>query len=272
MAAAPLLALAAIAFGTLAAWLAARQQRNPAVWLVFGALLGPIAVALLIAAPPAVCPTCSERTVGFEQICSVCGFSLRRSPPVVTPVMGALAVPTESRVDEAGGGDGRAGRWLRSVPDAEAIAAAADQAQAASADTSRLSAVGSHRPAATSANTSGSAAGTDREVTILAIGVFVQGSEGLLAGARYLIARINDRLRVMGPVDAATKQVELDLPLAGVEANAIGDRLVISGRRSGRNGRAYTLAFQAVASMTRTPVDEALMEPAPPISIATGRP
>lgn len=107
---------------------------------------------------------------------------------------------------------------------------------------------------------------------MLAIGVFVRGSEPLLPGSRYLIARTRDRLVIIGPVEPSDDHVELDLPLAGVEANYIPDRLVISGAASDRGTRTFVLAFQSVAGMTATPVDEAIMGHEAPISIAVGRP
>lgn len=75
----------ALAFAALSAWLAARRARVPAVWAVFGALLGPIAIVLLAAAPPGSCPRCEEPLPGWPARCSRCGLSLRSMVVVRVP-------------------------------------------------------------------------------------------------------------------------------------------------------------------------------------------
>ncbi len=50
----------------LAGWLARQRARNPALWFVFGALLGPIAPLLLVAAPLGRCPRCGTRAQGWS--------------------------------------------------------------------------------------------------------------------------------------------------------------------------------------------------------------
>jgi hypothetical protein len=265
LAAAPALAVLALAFGPLAAWLAARRQRNPALWLLFGAILGPIALALIQAAPPGRCWNCSEPTAGFESRCSTCGADLR-TPHAPLPGELAVAVPSEWTAPPV----------LRSVPDPRhdvtlaARIAAQDLEGTADARPDRFSAVGARRPG----SNSGIAADPPEvhpDVTMLAIGVLVRSSEAMLPGSRYLIARTRDRLHIIGPIEASDQHLELDMPLAGIEANFIADRLVITGKADGAR-RSILLAFQSVASMTGTPVDQAIMETAGPISIAAYRP
>ena len=266
LAAAPALGVLALAFGPLAAWLAARRQRNPAVWLLFGALLGPIALVLIQIAPPGRCWNCSEPTAGFESRCSTCGADLRLAHPTL-PAGVAIAVAdewTEPRV-------------LRSVPDPRhdvtlaARIAAQDRHEPGAAQPDRLSALGARRPGSSPAHDVDEAEAGQTEVTMLAIGVLVRSSEHMLPGSRYLIARTHDRLHIIGPIEASDQHVELDMPLAGIEANFIADRLVITGKAD--DGRQLDpLAFQSVAGMAGTPVDEAIMETAGPISIAAYRP
>jgi hypothetical protein len=266
LAAAPALGVLALAFGPLAAWLAARRQRNPAVWLLFGAILGPVALILVLVAPPARCWNCSEPTAGFESRCSTCGADLR-TPHSTLPAGVAIAVAdewTEPRV-------------LRSVPDPRhdvtlaARIAAQDRHEPPAARPDRLSALGARRPGSSSAGDVDRPEDLRPEVTMLAIGVLVRSSERMLPGSRYLIARTHDRLHIIGPIEASDQQVELDMPLAGIEASFIADRLVITGKADdGR--RSILLAFQSIAGMAGTPVDEAIMESAAPISIAAYRP
>jgi hypothetical protein len=266
LAAAPALGVLALAFGPLAAWLAARRQRNPALWLLFGAILGPIALGLILAAPPGRCWNCSERTAGFESRCSTCGADLRTLQPT-TPAELAAAVADEWTEPPV----------LRSVPDPRhdvtlaARLAAQDREGAPGARPDRLSAVGARRPGSGSGIPADPPEEFHPDVTILAIGVLVRSSERMLPGSRYLIARTHDRLHIIGPIEASDRHVELDMPLAGIEANFIADRLVITGRAD--NGRhSILLAFQSVAGMTGHPVDQAIMETAGPISIAAYRP
>jgi hypothetical protein len=168
-------------------------------------------------------------------------------------------------------------RTLRSLPNPSrevtlaARIAAWEGDSPAKARPDRLSAVGSRRPGSAPATPLDAPKEPGPEVTMLAIGVLVRASERLLPGSRYLIARTHDRLRIIGPIEASDQHVELDVPLAGIEANFIADRLVITGT-SDDTRRSFLLAFQSIASMTGAPVDEAIMEMAAPIAIAAYRP
>jgi hypothetical protein len=265
LAAAPALGVLALTFGPLAAWLAARRGRNPAIWLLLGALLGPLAFALIQVAPPAHCWNCSEPTIGFESHCSTCGSDLR-SPETSVP---AGRPVVDSQMERPP---------LRAVPDPIHPATLADRMAAnegaplAEPGAEPLLARGARRPGRGSLAASGVSADPRSDVTILAIGVLVRGSEPLLPGSRYVIARTHDRLHIIGPLEASNEHVALDLPRAGIEANFVADRLVITGSSDDRTRRTFVLAFQSVAAMTSTPVDEAIMQSPPPISIAAVRP
>jgi hypothetical protein len=265
LAAAPALGVLALIFGPLAAWSADQRQRNPGVWLLFGALLGPIALVLLRASPPAQCWNCSESTVGFESRCAMCGADLRTSHPTAPAAQQGEDPQVAPPV-------------LRSVPAGPSRPVSLSRRLAAERDQvpptplpDRLSALGAHRPDTSPALVPGGPDQARPEVTMLAMGVLVRASASLQPGSRYLIARTRDRLHIIGPIEASPEHVELDLPLAGAEANMVADRLVITGRSDGNSRRSFMLAFQAVVSMTGTPVDEAIMESAPPISIAAIR-
>lgn len=75
----PLPALLAVptVFGPLTSWLAARRRRSSVAWFMFGAILGPIALALLLAAPLGTCEICNTPTRGWSRQCETCGASLR---------------------------------------------------------------------------------------------------------------------------------------------------------------------------------------------------
>ena len=53
----------------LAGWYATRRARNPGTWFVLGALIGPIALALLAVAPPGRCPECDSVIDGWAAAC-----------------------------------------------------------------------------------------------------------------------------------------------------------------------------------------------------------
>jgi hypothetical protein len=279
LAAAPALVVAALILGPISAWLAARQQRNPAIWLLFGAVIGPIALAILVLAPPARCPSCAEPTAGFATRCAACGTDLDSKAPGPADLMAWTdgAVP-----NGAGGsvpGDASGGRRLRSLPDASTgsdggpgrITGARDE-MPGDGQPARLSAVGARRPSGAATIGGSIIDGSRLDVTLLAMAVLVLGPEPLQSGSRYVIARSRDRLLVIGPVEASNEHVEYSLPLLGVEANYIADRLVVSATGDDRNRSSIVIAFQSVASLTGRAVDEAIMEPAAPLSIVVGRP
>jgi hypothetical protein len=68
----PLFALSATLFGPLTGWYAGRRDRHPVAWLVFGALLGPIALLILAVAPPGRCPSCDFPVDGWPSRCPIC--------------------------------------------------------------------------------------------------------------------------------------------------------------------------------------------------------
>ena len=72
----PVFIASAAVFGPLSGWLAGRRDRHPVVWFVFGAVLGPIAVLLLFAAPPGRCWMCDTPVRGWVSICAACGAPL----------------------------------------------------------------------------------------------------------------------------------------------------------------------------------------------------
>ncbi len=270
---APVLAVAAIAFGPSAAWLAARRHRNPAVWLVFGVCLGPIALALVLLAPPATCPACSGPTSGFETACRACGFDLRlRRRPFAASIEGAPGAPRGASGARPSAAIVR-GSPLPAADRGVGVPVMDSNATGQDAGPDRLSAVGAQRPRVLSSGRAGPGQGDGSEMTMLAIGVYVRGSEkSLVAGMRYLIARTDDRLRIIGPIDVATNHADLDLPLAGIEANLLADRLVMGGVADDGSGRTFVLAFQALAGMVARPVDDAIMELSGSVPIAAAHP
>lgn len=277
--AAPVLVVAALVFGPASAWLGARQQRNPAIWLAFGAVLGPLALGILFLAPPARCPSCAEPTAGFETRCATCGTDLDTRAGPTAPAEARSQSSVEATATPPGAPAGAIGApILRSLPDPAGSGKGRQREGARRADTpgdaqpARLSAVGARRPQTGPTVPGTILDGSQLDVTLLAMAVLVRGSGPLKPGSRYVIARTHDRLLIIGPVEAADEHVELSLPLAGIEANFVADRLVISAVGEDRARRSTVIAFQSVASLIGRAVDEAIMEAADPVSIAAARP
>jgi hypothetical protein len=79
--------VAAGVFAPLSAWFAIQRSRQPLVWFVFGAIIGPLALALLALAPPGRCPSCAAPIDGWPSTCPRCGRALGPSeaPLISTP-------------------------------------------------------------------------------------------------------------------------------------------------------------------------------------------
>lgn len=66
-----------LAFGTVAAGLAARKRRSVVTWTALGALLGPPGLLVLGLAPPGRCWYCAAPTEGWLTACGWCGEDVR---------------------------------------------------------------------------------------------------------------------------------------------------------------------------------------------------
>jgi hypothetical protein len=95
---------------------------------------------------------------------------------------------------------------------------------------------------------------TEAAVT-LATAIFVTGTARLEPGRRYGIAIDNSSLRLTGPTDLDPDALIIERPLAGLEAQALEGRLVLSepGSRSG-----LVLAFMSVSGTTTAMLAETI--------------
>ena len=260
----PVLIAAALVFGPAAAMLASRRLRNPALWLLLGALTGPLAIVLLFAAPSGRCRVCAEQTRGFGSVCTTCGARLK-GPSRTAGIDGDGDPPAIVAADWAAVSATTRARRSSASPDT--IAARPE----------RLAAIGAKRPASDGspanrygASRAAAVSSAHGDLVVLAIGVFVRGSEPLLTGSRYLIARTAERLLIIGPVEPSPEHVELDLPLDEIEASYIPDRLVVTGWTD-RRSRRWVLAFQSLAGLTASAIDEALTASPDRLAEAVGR-
>ena len=72
----------AVVFGSRAALVAGERNRRRERWFLFGAVLGPGALAILDAAPPGVCANCLSTVVGWSTTCEFCGQDVRANPMI----------------------------------------------------------------------------------------------------------------------------------------------------------------------------------------------
>lgn len=219
-------------FAPLTAWFAVQRSRHPVVWFVFGALLGPIALALVVLGPPGRCPYCATPVRGWVSTCSTCGLP-----------MGDVR---ERRVDPA------TGATLES-----------DQPPAGKAGGSRSprARAGPSRAVGRSETTRPSDAAL---AEVLATGIYLTGSANLEIGACYALARLTlpdgDLLRVFGPVDTGQITVRHEGRLDDHEVTVVNERVIISARP----GRTMpTFVFKTLGGMRGMDLERAFQ----PVSV-----
>ncbi len=94
--------LTAIAFAPVTAFVARTRDRQPLIWFFLGALLGPIALALVVFAPPGRCESCGWQVEGWPSHCVACAARLptplsRRSGRSTPCRWASLASPRRRR-------------------------------------------------------------------------------------------------------------------------------------------------------------------------------
>jgi hypothetical protein len=268
----------------IAGWLAMQRSRNPALWFVFGALTGPVALLLLLAAPVGRCPRCETRAAGWSGVCAACGTRLGgifdddetigapehpvSAAGVALAQQGSAPVEAFPAVEGGTSGTPSFARPAGSLPAGAASAGAAPVSQVGSpppgfgpAATLRARAPSTTPRSETTSRVSAvDASGGE----VLATAVYMSGNAGLEIGACYAIARVEDRIRVFGPVDTGQLTIRHERPMADGEVVALDDRLLIT-LRHGRS--ATSMIMRWVGGMAPAAVEAAL---AP--SAADGRP
>ena len=242
------LVLVAGVFAPLTGWFATRRSREPVLWFVFGAVLGPIALALLAAAPPGRCFACEWPVHGWSSECPRCGSDVRtrttfladpgadadtpRTIPLVNAPLDAVVGRRSRRAQ---------GRPAMTHPVPELLP---DPARAASL---------------------GPAAATAGEV--LSTGIYLSGNARLEIGACYALSRVEDRWRVFGPVDAGQITIRHEGLLEALEVTAMEDRVILSAAE-GRSSLAIVL--RPIGGMRAEDLEHALAPERSPGSGARG--
>jgi hypothetical protein len=248
-------------FGPLCGWLAVARTRLVPLWILYGAVLGPIAIAILLAAPPGECRACGWRVRGWTDTCLSCGNDVTTGLPPETDEISAgvsagrhigphpspaLATSgaTSSGIGQAVGGPVAVGPGRtdhgRSLSAGTSVLAATRDARLGSelASTYSTSSISNartedgwdRRPEPDGAAEDGNEGADDRPFAVLGSGVFVGGNRPLQPGSRYLLARVGPELQVFGPLHLNPGNVATRMSTKDIEVTVVGDRLSIGGR------------------------------------------
>jgi hypothetical protein len=265
--------LVAGVFAPITGWFATRRLRNPVSWFILGAILGPLALILLAAAPPGRCPACDAKVDGWPTWCDSCGARLKDGVPAeerpliavestasgwparVVPRPTAVARPPTTSIVE------RASIVAPPTPiDAARTGLRREPRPVGPSRSSRPTrtpvAVGSSTPPAiTASNYELATSTTDVTGDVLSTGVYISGNAGLEIGACYAIARAGDQLRVFGPVDAGQLTIRHEGPLTDFDVTAMDDRVIIAGREGHSS---LAIVFRTIGGMRAEQLESAL--------------
>jgi len=252
--------VSALVFAPLSSYVAGRRARSAVIWFALGAAIGPIAILLLLVAPPGRCPDCGARVRGWPKACATCGAPFGGA-------VGAQGAPQEARDDSAE-------RPIVVRPISASVRSTS------TAETPRpffapmpppredvpvagpapfMRDVSWEVPTASVA--SGGRAGRPRgrhregmvgpDAYLLGSGIFLGGSAAsatnvvrLSVGDRYGLARDGNELQILGPVTIDPERIVARLPLAGADIELAADRLVVQG---GPSARGMVVAFAGLA-------------------------
>jgi hypothetical protein len=258
--------LTAIAFGPITAFVARSRDRQPLIWFFLGILIGPIALALVVFAPPGRCESCGWQVEGWPSHCAACAARLPTplsgqdgptepvvppvtqfpTPTVVPDVMPSIVRPFPVADDEVAEGVG--GVATRARPSRARTRSGGDDG-----DVSVAGRVGAARPAGAQAR----GAHKTKEVAILATAVFLTGSSACRPGMHYALAIRGDSLLVLGPLEVDPDVIAVERPLASIAVTAYEDQLLVNDRRVGI--LTWSLAFRHLSGQSAATVERALL-------------
>jgi hypothetical protein len=254
-------------FAVAAGWLARDRDRLVPLWAAYGAVLGPLALLLLWAAPHGHCRTCHMKTQGWATTCPWCHEdvntvpstarrAIHRAEPQASPGRRPLpgspsaAVPSPLERSPAGPAASNPVPLPAKAPAPQATRRRDVVIPIAQRPAAPVQAARPNPPVTTGriavapqARAAGDDSGSDPQTEILATATYVTGTARLDPGQRYGIALRGSRLLILGPVDLEPERIVVDRPVADIEVNALEGRLLISEQtRSG-----LVLAFMSVS-------------------------
>lgn len=230
------------------------------IWFAFGAILGPIALLLLRAAPPGRCRSCGTPTRAWLRVCGWCGEDVASTPATTLAIVARMSGPTE------------VGEVSRDRPLSKPVEPSRRSTTSRPRSASRPVAArpqlvperkGSHaRKGSPAVQASKRVANGEPDVVatrVLATAVYVTGNKRLEPGRRYGIAVHGSRLQILGPIELDPLAIVLERPAGEIDASEAGGRLIISEPRS-RSG--LVLAFMSMAGSTKDDLAEMIRDAA----------
>lgn len=262
-----------IAFGGAAASAALGLGRPAPIWFMFGAILGPLALVVLRRAPPDRCRACGSPTRGWLNECWWCGQDVSPSRSRSSPAnAGRAASEIAVRPDRDLARAAEPPRLREAAPAAvvrttrQALPPQKNEpaAHEGSAMTTRAPATALEHPVRMLAERRERTKSLDSQSQVpapvdpayptagwgatparfLATAVYVTGNSDLQPGHRYGIAIRQSQLQILGPTDSNPDTVVFNTLVAGVDAQSLGGRLVLSSPQG------LALAFMAVSGPT----------------------
>lgn len=269
----------------LTGWMAFRRDRPPVAWFVFGALSGPLALIVLLVAPPGSCPRCDAVVEGWPSSCANCGRRFegvvpitrsRPHAPLAETAAAAFAeapsadpppLPTAAEPTAASRPSGSGPGWFRRRrPEPWAVDLSADpwtaepipetRPEPSSADVVRPFPRPVVVPPPATPEPTGHE-GSHEGLQMVASGIFTGGSVRLEIGLRYGICRDGPNLVILGPVDRTPNQVQAVLPIDEIDLLSIEDRVTVA--RAGGHDR-LALAFISAAGLRGKDLEAALAD------------
>jgi hypothetical protein len=262
--------LTAIAFGPITAFVARSRDRQPLIWFFLGVLIGPIALALVVFAPPGRCESCGWQVEGWPSHCAACAARLptplsrqERSAQPVTPPVTTYPTPTvvpdvmpsivrPFPVPDEEAAVGAAAVVTRARPSRSKTRSVADD----DADEPMASRVGATRPTGAPGQ-SRTGAHKAKQTAILATAVFLTGSSACRPGMHYALAIRGDSLLVLGPLEVDPDVIAVERPLGSIAVTAYEDQLLVNDRRVGI--LTWSLAFRHLSGQSAATVERALL-------------
>ena len=269
----PVLIIALIAwilvFGFIARHVAKGRDRSSAVWFVFGAVLGPIAIELLVTAPPGRCRSCLAPTQGWLTTCAWCREDVRMTSKETRTILVKMGRSSEVHDRVPVGDRERRITVLRTdkpagrpapippsgTPTRPPVPLAAAQpsgfglprVRGLARSTQDAPAHSFNAPTSTVSGTPTDFQPSGTEAAVLGTATYITGSSGLEPGRRYTMSLHDARLRLLGPVEIDPSAIALELDVAYLDARTMGGRLLIS-QTGGQAGS--VLAFMSIAGTT----------------------
>lgn len=245
-------------------------------WAVLGAISGPIAALLLLAAPLGQCPMCWAPVKGWGPTCVWCGTDVRdlgtaapgrRSAPR-TPQVAATLADALAEERRAAGVPGATARPMATdnpaviaapvppvVPNPEASEPTAFE-RVGARRAEHLTPVADPDPAPAAVKPAPVVNLPVAGPQILGSAIFVTGSIGLRAGSWYTLELDGSDLAIRGPLEVDPRAAVLVRPVGELDSYAFNGQLIVHGERG------LVLVFMRVSGDTADHLAEVIADAA----------